>query len=134
MGSAAPSAAPAVVASRSLPATATRYPAASGADDASSDTREAIAVSSTGEQVRLVGQLTFHDNPGQRYYLTSALKVLRVDDDQTAAVVGRLVRTSSTAFPYMLTDDQQRRLFITGKGDVYDKAGKRVAKLHDNEL
>ncbi|GAA4371303.1 hypothetical protein GCM10023185_46640 [Hymenobacter saemangeumensis] len=134
---AAPSAIPAVVASRNqaaaqVSAAVSRYPTAPVADDSRLDTREAVAVNTSGESVRLVGQITFRDNPEQRYYLTSSLKVLRVDDDQTAAVVGRLVRTSSTAFPYVLTDGQQRRLFVTGKGDVYDKAGKRVAKLHDS--
>src|SRR6476661_7050604 len=132
----APSAAPAVVASRTpaprpMPA-ASRYPVAPVADDERGDTREAVAINASGEPVRLVGQLTFRDNPSQRYYLTSGLKVLRVDDDQTAEVVGRMVRTTSPAFPYVLTDDQQRRLFVTGRGDVYDKAGKRVAKLHDS--
>ena len=39
--------------------------------------------------------------------------------------------TNSQTFPFVLTDGQQRRLFITARGDVYDKAGQRVAKLHD---
>jgi hypothetical protein len=45
--------------------------------------------------------------------------------------VGRITRTTSQTFPFVLTDSQQRRLFITARGDVYDKAGQRVAKLHD---
>lgn len=90
--------------------------------------------------VRLVGQLTFRDNPDVPFYLTSALNVVRLadessaDDDEAvrdAEVVGRLRRTGNAAFPFVLEDGQQRPLFVTPHGDVYDQAGQRVAKLHD---
>lgn len=130
---AAPSAAPAVIAARS---TAPAYDSEDVADLPTADTevpnREMVAISQrSGDAVRLVGQLTFRNDPSQRYYLTNALKVVHVDEDDNAEVVGRLTRTDSQAFPFVLTDAQQRRLFITGRGDVYDKAGQRVAKLHD---
>jgi len=130
----APSAAPAVVAVRSVPpsydpAPVRRYPAAR-ANDA-----EAAAGSQTAAgAVRLVGQLTFRNDPNQRYYLTNALKVVRVDEDDNAEVVGRVSRTTNETFPYVFTDGQQHRLFITARGDVYDKEGQRVAKLHDAAL
>ncbi len=127
----APSAAPAVVASRSrqpAPRPDYRFPTAQAADYE----EEVMASSqSTAGAVRLVGQLTFRNDPSQRYYLTNALKVVRVDDEDNAEVVGRISRTTSGTFPYVLTDGQQRRLFITERGDVYDKQGQRVAKLHD---
>ncbi|WP_210517758.1 M48 family metalloprotease [Hymenobacter terricola] len=132
---AAPSAAPAAVAaSPSIPSERPTYTAPirrtpSAQDDNSG---EMVAISqSTGDAVRLVGQLTFRNDPSQRYYLTNALKVVRVDDEDNAEVVGRITRTTSDTFPFVLTDGQQRRLFITARGDVYDKAGQRVAKLHD---
>ena len=81
--------------------------------------------------VRLVGQLTFRNNPGQRYYLTNGLNVVRVGPGETAEVVGRLTRTADADFPYVLVDRQQHRLFITARGDVYDQQGQRVARLHD---
>ena len=129
---AAPSAAPAVVASSpvrdarsSMPGRP--YPATRG-DDAG----EMVALNqSTCEAVRLVGQLTFRNDPSQRYYLTNALKVVRVDDEDNTEIVGRVTRTTNNTFPYVLTDSQQRRLFITARGDVYDKEGQRVAKLHN---
>ena len=132
---AAPSAAPAVVARPpDLPTWTAEGPAVSrrgqGAQADGSD--EMVAVSQlTGDAVRLVGQLTFRNDPSKRYYLTNALKVVRVDEDETAEVVGRITRTTSPTFPYVLTDTQQHKLFITPRGDVYDKEGQRVAKLHD---
>ena len=127
---AAPSAAPAVVAAAPADGSevGTGRPMAAGAAPG----RELVAVSQrSGDAVRLVGQLTFRDDPSQRYYLTNALKVVRVDQDDNAEVVGRVTRTDSQAFPFVFTDARQRRLFITARGDVYDKAGQRVAKLHD---
>ena len=133
----APSAAPAVVAARRAPqpgrptydSTPVRlFPM----EPTAADTREMVAISQTsGDAVRLVGQLTFRNDPEQRYYLTNGLRVVRVDAEDNAKEVGRVTRTSSPAFPFVLTDGQQRRLFITARGDVYDKAGQRVAKLHD---
>lgn len=134
---AAPSAAPAVVASRPQPAArptyrplpVRRYPAPLPTPDGADD---AVALNDgNGGAMRLVGQLTFRNDPNQRYYLTTALKVVRVDDEDNAEVVGRVTRTTNGTFPYVLTDGQQRRLFITARGDVYDKEGQRVAKLHD---
>jgi hypothetical protein len=133
----APSAAPAVV-SAAVP----RQPARETYDNQparelpavqpTGNAREMVAISqANGDAVRLVGQLTFRANPSQRYYLTNALKVVRVDDEDNAEVVGRITRTSSETFPFVLTDTQQHRLFITPRGDVYDKEGQRVAKLHD---
>ena len=133
---AAPSAAPAVVAATRPRPTAPAYYNEDVADlptaTSAAPTREMVAISQgSGDAVRLVGQLTFRNDPRQRYYLTNALKVVRVDEDDNAEVVGRVTRTDSQAFPFVLTDGQQRRLFITARGDVYDKAGLRVAKLHD---
>ncbi|MBF9143264.1 M48 family metalloprotease [Hymenobacter properus] len=134
----APSAAPAVVAaSKPQPASRPSYDNTSvrlfpTVQTDSDDSREMVAVSQTsGDAVRLVGQLTFRNDPSRRYYLTNALKVVRVDDEDNAEVVGRISRTGSETFPFVLTDTQQRRLFITARGDVYDKAGQRVAKVHD---
>ena len=129
---AAPSAVPALVAAPPVRETYARQPVRRYPTARADDEGEMVAVSqNTGGAVRLVGQLTFRNDPSQRYYLTNALKVVRVDEDDNAEVVGRVTRTTSETFPFVLTDGQQHRLFITARGDVYDKAGQRVAKLHD---
>lgn len=133
---AAPPAAPTLVAAaparRAAPVYNAEDVAGLHADGTGSPGRERVAISqNSGDAVRLVGQLTFRNDPSQRYYLTNALKVVRVDEEENAEVVGRVTRTDSQAFPFVLTDGQQRRLFITARGDVYDKAGQHVAKLHD---
>jgi hypothetical protein len=128
---AAPSAAPAAIAQQA-PATQP-VPASAGADAPDDDDTglAVVALRTPSAPVRLLGQLTFRNNPSQRYYLTSTMKLVRVDDEDNTQVVGKLTRTSSTAFPFVLTDDKQQHLFINARGDVFDKAGQRVAKVHD---
>jgi hypothetical protein len=142
-GAAAPSAQPIALTTRA----AAQPQVADTEEDDSADNRltsatAALARGVSNAPVRVVGQLTFRDNPEVPFYLTSALNVVRLadessnDDDETsrvraAEVVGRLRRTGNAAFPYVLEDSQQRPLFVTPRGDVYNKAGQRVAKLHD---
>ena len=118
---AAPSAAPALVV----------RPAAKSARNEADMAPAVAAANRAAAPVALLGQLTFRDKPDQRFYLTSALSVVRLDADDQPEVVGRVSRTSSRAFPYVLTDSKQKKLFVTPRGDVYDKNGQRVARLHD---
>ncbi|WP_375417535.1 membrane-binding protein [uncultured Hymenobacter sp.] len=121
-----PSAAPVAL---SRPA---RQPAETSAPIGASAPRRPVA-SAASTPVQVVGQLTFRDQPDQPYYLTSNLSVVRLDEDseepRAAEVVGRVRRTSSPDFPFVLEDRQQRHLFITARGDVYNQAGQRVAKM-----
>ncbi|MGI4872953.1 MAG: hypothetical protein ACRYFX_17470 [Janthinobacterium lividum] len=117
-------------------------PPETASDESSASFSRPVATltrSTANAPVRLVGQLTFRDNPEVPFYLTSALNVVRLADESStdetgvreAEVVGHLRRTGNAAFPFVLEDSQQRPLFITPRGDVYNRAGQRVAKLHD---
>lgn len=136
-GSAQPSAQPVALAPRRASGPG-RYETAG--DEQPSGTPVAAARGASSAPVRLVGQLTFRDNPEVPFYLTSALNVVRLADESSpddaeavrdAEVVGRLRRTGNAAFPFVLEDGQQRPLYVTPRGDVYNQAGQRVAKLHD---
>lgn len=139
-GSAQPSAQPIAVAPRQQPVYPTYREATT--DDNGSATTVALTRANSNAPVRVVGQLTFRDNPEVPFYLTSTLNVVRLadesstDEDETdrvrdAQVVGRLRRTGNAAFPFVLEDSQQHSLFVTPRGDVYNQDGQRVAKLHD---
>jgi len=132
-----PSAQPVAITSR--PTRQPSYEAASD-DEPSGGATGALARGASNGPVRVVGQLTFRDNPDVPFYLTSALNVVRLADESSsdedgavreAQVVGHLRRTGNAAFPFILEDGQQRSLYVTPRGDVYDREGQRVAKLHD---
>ncbi|GAA3930399.1 membrane-binding protein [Hymenobacter algoricola] len=104
----APSAAPVVLASRS-PQRVTR-----------------------AEPLSVVGRITFRATPNEAYFLTSRLNVLRVDADSgTTELVGRLTRSTSASFPYVLVDGQERRLYVSASGGVFNKQGQQVGLLSD---
>ena len=61
-----------------------------------------------------------------------AIAKTRLDhDDRTAQVVGRVTRSNSAAFPYVLVDAQNNRLFINAAGGVFDGNGRQVALVSD---
>jgi hypothetical protein len=83
---------------------------------------------STG--LSFVGKLTFRDNPNQPLYVTQGLNVVRLDhEDRTAAVVGRLTRSSSADFPFVLIDGQQRRLYVSAQGGIFNPQGQQIGRL-----
>jgi hypothetical protein len=145
-GRAQPSAQPIAVAPRPVRQPQRTYPTYQQrtTDDNGSATTVALTRADSNAPVRVVGQLTFRDNPEVPFYLTSTLNVVRLADESSddgtgdetdrvrdAQVVGRLRRTGNAAFPFVLEDGQQHDLFVTPRGDVYNQEGQRVAKLHD---
>ena len=111
---AAPSAEPAMLAQRSTPAPVRQVAARSAAP------------------MSVLGKITFRSKPDEDFYVTSRLSVVHLDrDDQTAQVVGRLTRSESLNYPYVLIDGQQRRLYISRSGDIFDTNGQQVALLSD---
>ncbi|WP_303312467.1 membrane-binding protein [Hymenobacter sp. BT730] len=104
----APSARPAMMASRPAP-----------------QTRPSAA------PVSLVGRITFRDNPTEPYYVTNRLNVIRVGNDHTPEVIGRLTRSDSREFPFVLVDGQQRRLYVSDSGRIYNARGQQVGMVSD---
>lgn len=89
-------------------------------------------VARTVAPVSVVGKITFQAKPEVDFYVTNRLSVVRLDRaGQTAEVVGRLSRSESLSYPYVLIDGQQRRLYISRMGEIYDPNGRQVALLTD---
>lgn len=90
------------------------------------------AATSGAQPLSFVGKLTFRDNPAEPLYVTKGLNIVRLDrDDRTAAVVGRLTRSNSSDFPFVLIDGQQRRLYISAQGSILTPQGQQVGRLTD---
>lgn len=112
--------------------TRTAAPSATPAVLADRATAPVRTVATTASPVSVLGKITFRDNPDDPYYITNRLSVVHVDrQDRTAQVVGRLTRSESTNYPYVLVDGQQRRLYISRNGGIYDTSGRQVALLSD---
>ncbi|PJJ60831.1 M48 family metalloprotease [Hymenobacter chitinivorans] len=88
-------------------------------------------VANSAVPMNVVGQIVFRDNPEQRYYLTSKLNVVRMQNNSVGQVVGRVARSNSASFPYILVDAQDRRLYISAQGGVFNNQGQQVGTLSD---
>ncbi|UOQ52129.1 membrane-binding protein [Hymenobacter cellulosivorans] len=113
-------------------AASSRATAPSAAPVAVAPTRTPVrAVSNPAVPMNVVGQIVFRDAPEQRYYLTSKLNVVRMQNNSTAQVVGRVTRSNSSDFPFILVDGQDRRLYISANGGVFNNQGQQVGLLSD---
>ncbi|WP_375434328.1 membrane-binding protein [uncultured Hymenobacter sp.] len=118
-----PSAAPAIV---------SNYPAMTPSQPRSNSSANAPVVMASNGKMSLVGKITFRNKPNQPFYLTNRLNVIRLDhEEHTAQVVGRITRSNNEDFPFILVDDQNRRLLIDAAGAVYDDNGRQVAMVSD---
>lgn len=79
-------------------------------------------------QENIMGKLTFQDSPEENFFLTSALKLVRVDEDG-AQVVGQLSKSNSERFPYILKSDYFQSLFVAKNGTVVNRNGQRVGVI-----
>ncbi|KUG08693.1 hypothetical protein [Solirubrum puertoriconensis] len=79
-----------------------------------------------------LGKLTFRNSPNDPLYVTRNLSVVRLDSqERTAAIVGRLTRSSSADFPFVLVDAQQRMLYVSAQGGIYNPQGQQIGRLTD---
>jgi hypothetical protein len=116
-----------IVASTRVPA-----PSATPAVLANRATAPVRTVATSSSPVSILGKITFRDNPDIPYYLTNRLNVVKIDpEERTAQVVGRIALSESINYPYVLVDGQQRRLYISKTGGIFDNAGRQVAMLSD---
>ncbi|SDX63324.1 M48 family metalloprotease [Hymenobacter psychrophilus] len=115
--------------------TASTHGAAPSAEPARLATQPAPVrqvVARSAAPVSVLGKITFRAKPEVDFYVTNRLSVVRLDAaGQTAEVVGRLTRSESLSYPYVLIDGQQRRLYISRQGEIYDPNGRPVALLTD---
>ncbi|UOQ81559.1 membrane-binding protein [Hymenobacter sp. 5414T-23] len=116
-----------IVASARIPA-----PSATPAVLANRTTAPVRTVATSASPVNILGKITFRNNPNIPFYLTNRLNVVKIDpEERTAQVVGRITRSESINYPYVLVDGQQRRLYISKNGGIFDNSGRQVAMLSD---
>jgi len=93
---------------------------------------QAPITQTSASPVSVVGKITFLDSPDELYYLTNKLSVVRLQQNsRTVQVVGKLTRSNSRSFPYILVDGQERRLYVSAEGGVYNNQGEQVGQVSD---
>ncbi|TCJ16553.1 membrane-binding protein [Flaviaesturariibacter flavus] len=75
----------------------------------------------------ILGVLTFTNDPRAQYYVTTGYNVVKVQPNGLQ-VLGKLARSNSSNYPYVIYDDQTKLLVHTS-GAVVSQSGRTVGKL-----
>lgn len=76
----------------------------------------------------LLAKLQFDNSPGENIYITSMLNVVRMENDEVA-VLGRVSQSSDKSYPFIISDSNGYRLYISSSGQVVNARGRVVGKI-----
>lgn len=70
----------------------------------------------------------FNANPQGTYYVTKEMNVLSVGNSRVVTI-GRITRSGSTQYPYIIYDNTGYRLYVHNSGIIYTTSGKVVGRI-----
>jgi len=70
----------------------------------------------------------FNTNPDGEYYVTKEMKLLSVGESRVV-VIGRVAKSDSERFPYIIYDDSGYRLYVHYSGAIVNKSGTVVGQM-----
>jgi hypothetical protein len=76
----------------------------------------------------ILGKLTFESAPHENFFVTSGMNLVRVTE-RGAKVVGKLTRSNSERFPYVLQSDEFKPLLVSKSGAVVTQQGYQVGTI-----
>ncbi|CAN5876439.1 hypothetical protein BH24BAC1_BH24BAC1_11240 [soil metagenome] len=82
-------------------------------------------------QESILGKLTFQSSPEENIFVTSGMKLVRVSDNGTAQVVGKVSRSNNERFPFILQSDYFHSLLVSRSGAVVNRQGYKVGSISE---
>lgn len=76
----------------------------------------------------IVGDIRFSADPQSRYYVTSRYNVVRVANNSSLQVVGKLATLNNAQYPYTIYDNNTQ-LLVDRRGNILTREGRRVGQL-----
>lgn len=76
----------------------------------------------------IVASIRFTADPGNDYYVTKRLNVVRVDADRIS-VIGKLAKLESEKYPFVIYDDRNSKVFVNSSGELVNSRGSIVGKM-----
>jgi hypothetical protein len=73
----------------------------------------------------LLGKVVFYNNSSENYYLTTKMNLIRVGSNGVE-IVGKLAKSDSEKFPYIIYNEQQKYIYVAKNGDIFDADGDKV--------
>ncbi|MDX5444370.1 MAG: membrane-binding protein [Hymenobacteraceae bacterium] len=76
----------------------------------------------------MLTKVNFSKLPGEEFYVTSGLNLVRVKGNQVE-VIGKLAQTTDPDFPFVFRSRYFSPLFVSSKGIIYNKSGEKLGWL-----
>lgn len=85
----------------------------------------------TLESRYILGDVYFNADPSSTFHVTTNYNLVKVGTNNLS-VLGKLVRTNSNQFPYIISDEQNTQLWVSNKGAIVTRQGKQVGYLRNH--
>lgn len=82
-------------------------------------------------QESILGKLTFQSSPEENFFVTSGMKVVQVSRNGAAKVIGKVTRSNSERYPFILQSDYFQSLLVSRSGAVINQEGYKVGSLSE---
>jgi hypothetical protein len=76
----------------------------------------------------IAADIRFYADPAGVYHLTIRNNLVKIVDNKLL-IIGRLAESNKKGYPYMIYDQLYNYLYVTGKGAIYNGAGKEVGAM-----
>ena len=75
-----------------------------------------------------LARLQFNNAPGEDIFITKRLNIVKIENDEML-MLGRLDQSSDKDFPFILSDTDGYRLYISSDGQIVNARGHVVGKI-----
>ncbi|MDB5205806.1 MAG: rane-binding protein [Flavisolibacter sp.] len=79
----------------------------------------------------ILGDVYFNADPSSTFHVTTQYNLVKVGSSGLS-VLGKLSKTNSSQFPYLLSDSQNTQLLVSSKGAIVTRQGKQVGYLRNH--
>lgn len=76
----------------------------------------------------ILARLEFNNAPGKDYYITTRLNIVKVENQQVS-VLGRISQSTDRNYPFIISDTEGYRLYISSEGQIVNAKGVVIGKL-----
>ena len=80
----------------------------------------------------ILGDVYFNADPTSTFHVTTQYNLVKVGSNGVS-VLGKLSKTNSSQFPYLLSDEQNTQLLVSNRGAIVTPQGKQVGYLRNHK-
>jgi hypothetical protein len=76
----------------------------------------------------ILASVRFNADPGSEYYVTTNFNLVKVEDNKLL-MIGKLARSNSKTYPYIIYDSDGTQVYVSVTGDIVTDHGTATGKL-----